>query len=132
MLETISLWLMPSLLIVIAGSLLNVWVVRFSRATQYRGAGAHSMKEEFAVYGLPEWFMYTVGALKIGIACVMMLVLFQSDLMMKLGVPALGLLTVLMLGAISMHVKVKDSFVKSVPALLMLGMALGALYLAYN
>lgn len=109
--------------VLIALGLLNVWLVRSGRATKYRGGTARSMKEEFAVYGLPAWFMYGVGFFKIVIACVMVLGLFMPQIMYPWGVLALGLLVVLMLGAVSMHVKVGDRLMKMLPALSMLAMA---------
>ncbi len=123
------MWLVPVLQIVIAFGLINVWIIRFGKDTQYRGASAHNMKEEFSAYGLPIWFMYVVGFFKILIAAVMLIVLFAPNLMQILGVPALALLSVLMLGAISMHVKVKDSVIKTMPALAMLTMSLVILYI---
>jgi hypothetical protein len=43
----------PALQVVAALVLLSVWLVRFGKETPYRGGNAHSMKEEFAAYGLP-------------------------------------------------------------------------------
>ena len=54
--------------VVVALGLLNVWLVRPRSATSYRGGNAQSLKEEFAAYGLPDFFFYLVGALKIGSA----------------------------------------------------------------
>jgi hypothetical protein len=51
--------------VIVGCGLLNVWLLRFSRATAYRGATAGSMLEEFAAYGLPAWFCYVVGFLKV-------------------------------------------------------------------
>jgi hypothetical protein len=87
------------------------------------------MKEEFAAYGLPTWSMYLIGFLKLTIATIMVVVTFIPDLMRPLGVPALGLLALLMVGAISMHLKVKDSITKALPATVMLATAISALYL---
>jgi uncharacterized membrane protein YphA (DoxX/SURF4 family) len=56
----------PILQIIVAVGLLNVWLLRFNRSTAYRGGQARSMPEEFAAYGLPGWFTYVVGALKVG------------------------------------------------------------------
>lgn len=122
--EEIILWVVRALQIFIALGLINVWLVRFNRTTKYRGAGAQNMKEEFEVYGLPVWFMYIVGFFKILIAFSMFLVLFVPNLMRMVGVPALLLLSVLMLGAISMHIKVKDAFIKTLPAIIMLSMSI--------
>lgn len=47
--------------LIVGLGLLNVWLIRFNKATAYRGGAAQSMKQEFAAYGLPEWFCYVVG-----------------------------------------------------------------------
>lgn len=117
--------------VLIALGLVNVWLVRFGRATKYRGAGAQNMKEEFSAYGLPDWSLYVVGFFKIVIALIMILVLFKPYLMASFGVPAFMLLSVLMLGAITMHIKVKDSLTKTLPAISMLAMSLLSLCLVY-
>lgn len=122
--EATKILLLSFLQIVIAVTLLNVWLVRFHKATKYRGASAHNMKEEFAAYGLPAWFMYVVGFLKVSIAVVMIITLIKPTLMTILGVPALWVLAVLMIGAIVMHVKLKDPLQKTLPALVVLLMAL--------
>ncbi len=122
-------WIVSVLQILIALGLINVWLVRSGRATKYRGAGAKNMKEEFSAYGLPVWFMYVIGFFKIAIALVMILTVFLPHLMYPLGFPALILLSVLMLGAISMHIKVKDPLVKALPAVCMLLMSLVIIYL---
>ncbi len=44
--------------LIIALGILNVWLLRFNKATSYRGGAAKNMTEEFATYGLPVWFMW--------------------------------------------------------------------------
>jgi hypothetical protein len=61
--------LIAQLVVAFAG--LNVWILRFGKATSWRGGEATNMKEEFAVYGLPDWFMLTVGFLKISLAALL-------------------------------------------------------------
>lgn len=122
-------WILYVLQIAIALGLVNVWLLRYCHATRYRGAGAQNMREEFAVYGLPAWSVYIVGFLKLTIATIMVVVTFVPDLVRPLGVPSLGLLVLLMLGAISMHIKVKDPVIKALPATAMLVAAISALYL---
>lgn len=100
--------------------LLNVWLVRFNRRTSYRGGTAGSMREEFAAYGLPGWFVYFIGALKIGTAIALVAGLWLPVLVL----PAAVLLCVLMLGAIAMHFKIRDPLTKSLPAFLMLALGL--------
>ena len=127
--ESTIVWVVSILQVLIALGLINVWLVRARSATKYRGSGAKNMKEEFTAYGLPVWFMYGIGFLKIAIALVMIVVIFFPYLMYPLGFPALILLSALMLGAISMHIKVKDPLVKALPAISMLAMAILILYL---
>lgn len=111
--------LTTALQIVLALGLLNVWLLRSGNATSYRGGASTSLKEEFAAYGLPSWFFYLIGALKIGCAVALLVGLWQPSLIK----PAAGLLVALMLGALAMHVKVSDPPVKSLPAMLMLVMS---------
>lgn len=117
--QIIEMYILYAFQLIIAFGLINVWLVRFNKPTQYRGGGAGNMTDEFAAYGLPKWFMYLVGAGKIFIAT-LMIVGFWVPMVVY---PASVLLVLLMLGAIAMHLKVKDPFIRTVPALLMLIMA---------
>ena len=103
----------------VAAGLLNVWLLRFQRSTPYRGGDARSMREEFAVYGLPGWFRYVIGTLKIGSAVCLIAGLWLRFLVF----PSALLIAILMLGALAMHVKIRDPLKKSVPALVMLALS---------
>jgi len=106
--------------IVVALGLLNVWLLRFNRATAYRGGAARNMREEFAAYGLPAWFTYVVGFLKVAAAlCLLIGIRFHPIVF-----PAAALICVLMLGALAMHAKVRDPLKKSLPALSVLVLSL--------
>jgi uncharacterized membrane protein YphA (DoxX/SURF4 family) len=98
--------------IFIALGLLNVWLLRFHKPTRYRGGDARSMSEEFAVYGLPRWILWVVGAVKVSCAICLLVGIWVPVLI----APAATMLLVLMMGAIAMHVKVHDPLIKSVPA----------------
>lgn len=111
--------------VIIAIGLLNVWLFRASQSTPYRGGSAESMREEFAVYGLPAFMMYAVGTLKVLISLSMIAGIWLPFLVL----PSATVLILLMLGAFSMHLKVKDPLVKAVPSLLMLGMAIAVVIL---
>jgi len=100
--------------------LLNVWLLRFHQRTGYRGGDAGSMVEEFAAYGLPAWFAYVIGSLKIGAA----LALIAGIWIPTLVLPAAALVSILMLGALAMHIKIADPLKKSLPALGMLALCL--------
>ncbi len=54
--------------VVIALGITNVWVVRFGKATAWRGGAATDLRGEFAAYGLPSWCMWVIGALKLSCA----------------------------------------------------------------
>jgi uncharacterized membrane protein YkgB len=114
-------YIVSILQIILALGLVNVWLVRFRKPTKYRGSGATNMKEEFCAYGLPVWFMYMIGTAKMVIAILLIIGLWVPAVV----VPAAAVLAVLMIGAVSMHVKVRDAFVRTVPALAMLAMAVG-------
>ena len=100
--------------------LLNVWLLRFEQRTGFRGGDAGTMVEEFATYGLPAWFAYVVGSLKIGAA----LALIAGIWIHGIVLPAAALISILMIGALAMHIKIGDPVKKSLPALGMLGLCL--------
>ena len=93
--------------------ILNVWFNRFDKDTGYRGGGATNMREEFAEYGFSENAMYAVGAAKVSLATAMLLGLVKP----KLTRPASAGLALFMVGAIGMHLKVKDPIKRSAPAI---------------
>ena len=102
--------------IVIGLGILNVWLVRFGKQIPFRGGDAKNMKEEFQVYGLPDWFLMVVGFFKIVFAAM----LIVGAWVPYLTLPAAIGMSALMLGAVSMHVKVKDPVKKAVPAFCLL------------
>ena len=105
--------------IIVAVGLLNVWLFRYGKNTSYRGGTAKNLKEEFATYGLPPWAHYVVGFLKISSA----LALIAGLWIPSIAQYAALVVAFLMLGALGMHLKIKDPAKKSVPALLMLVMS---------
>ncbi|MBU3665508.1 MAG: DoxX family protein [Chthoniobacterales bacterium] len=112
--------------IIVGCGLLNVWLLRFNKATAYRGGSAATMPEEFAAYGLPAWSCYLVGVLKVASA----LALLAGLICPALVLPAAIVVALLMAGAVAMHLKVGDPFKKSVPALSVL--VLSAIIIAGN
>jgi hypothetical protein len=121
-----SPWLLILLQALVGLGLLNVWLLRPRSATPYRGRSADTLREEFAVYGLPVAAFWIVGGLKVaaGVILLVGIVLPLPGL-----VPlAAGTVAVLMVGALAMHLRVGDPLTHSVPALLMLLMS-GAIVL---
>ena len=102
--------------LIVGLGILNVWLLRFNKNTSYRGANAESMKEEFKAYGLPETMIYIVGFIKVALA----LMLIAGIWIESLVDPAAIGMTVMMLGAIIMHLKIKDTFKQTLPALTLL------------
>lgn len=106
--------------IVIALGILNVWLVRFGKETNWRGGSAENLKEEFEAYGLPPWFMWGVGFFKILFAVLLLVGVWLPSVTQ----PAAIGMALLMLGAVSMHVKVQDPPQKSLPAFSLLVLCL--------
>ena len=113
-----ALTLNAVLQLIVGMGLLNVWVLRSAKVTAYRGGGAQTLREEFAAYRLPDAAFYLVGAVKI-IAGVVMLAGRWWPLPVRTAAVAV---VALMVGAIAMHIKIKDPVIKSVPAVIMLVM----------
>ena len=102
--------------LIVALGILNVWVLRSGKATSYRGGDAKNLREEFAAYGLPFWFMYVVGVLKVGLA----LALLAAIWIHGVAQPAAIGVGLLMLGAFVMRLKVKDPMKKALPSIAVL------------
>lgn len=98
--------------VVVALGILNVWIIRYDKTTGYRGGDAKNMREEFAAYGLPFWFMCVIGFFKISFALMLIAGIWYEPLVL----PAATGMAVLMAGAVSMHIKVKDPPKKAMPA----------------
>jgi uncharacterized membrane protein YphA (DoxX/SURF4 family) len=106
--------------VVAALGIYNVWLLRLGKATSWRGGNATNMKEEFAAYGLPPWMVGLVGVLKLVCATLLIVGIWYPVVTQPAGIA----LAALMVGAISMHVKVKDTLAKSLPAAVMLVLSL--------
>ena len=102
--------------LVVAFGLLNVWLLRRDRASEFRGRGAGDLRSEFEAYGLPRWAMWAVGTAKVGAALLLIAGLWVPELVR----PAAALLVVLMAGAVAMHFKVGDPVKRCGPAAVML------------
>ena len=111
--------------VVIALGIINVWILRHGKTTAWRGGSARSLREEFAIYGLPPWFMVLTGFLKITFALLYIVSLWVSALLPIAG----GGMAVLMLGAVLMHLKVSDPLRKAAPAATMLALSLATILL---
>ncbi len=105
----------------VAFGLLNVWIIRSHQKTPYRGSNSSTLKSEFAAYGLPLWSFYVIGFIKISSALLLLLGLWKPFLVF----PAALVVSLVMLGAVFMHIKVRDPLKKFLPALIMLFLSIG-------
>ena len=120
------IYLQYILQIIAALGIFNVWLLRFGQDTEYRGGKASNMNEEFVVYGLPTVAVYIIGFLKVVSAIGLLAGIFLQSFV----IPSAILLAALMLGAFGMHLKIRDPFKKSIPALIMLALCVVILLLA--
>ena len=89
------------------------WTIGFNRESKYRPGRAKNMKEEFIVYGLPFWFMYTIGAVKLILSTLLIFGFFYPFLLK----PVAAALCVVMAGAVLMHLKIReDKLIKALPS----------------
>jgi hypothetical protein len=119
-------YLLIALKLVVSLGILNVWVLRRDKPTDYRGQSAQTLREEFAVYGLPAWVFSVIGVTKVVLATALLLSLWWTDLAKPAAI-ALGLIMVV---AFAMHLKVKDTAIKAVPSLAVLAMCVGIFVLS--
>ncbi len=105
-------YLIIALKVIVGLSILNVWLVRSKKATPWRGGDANNIEEEFKAYGLPVWFMWAVGSIKVILALLLLISIYYPQVE---AIAAYGI-AFLMLGAVSMHIKIGDSLKKSFPA----------------
>ena len=113
--------------LILAGGLINVWVLRNSKSTAYRGGRAQNLRQEFETYGLSKEIYYIIGFLKISSAFGLILSFWIPYLTLYFA----SLVALLMLGAVSMHIKIKDPVKKCLPALFMLLMSVCLLFLSW-
>jgi len=113
--------LIPLLQLIIAIVIIAVWLVRPKLETSYRAGNATNIFEEFEVYGLPNWSVYLVGGIKLGLAMLLIAGIWYSPVVQY---AALGM-GILMAGAIICHLKTRgDPLSRATPASLMLVMCI--------
>ena len=105
-------WLIICLQCSIALAMLDVWLIRYNSPGFSRGGSAKTMAEEFKVYNLPDWFRDLIRFLKLSLGFLMLVGIWWpfSAFTASTG------LAVLLVGAMVMHLKVKDPFYKLLPS----------------
>lgn len=102
--------------LVVGISILVVWLVRAHVRTNFRVGDALTLKEEVSEVGLPDWFYDIIKIVKPIFAFFLLIGLIYSPLTF----PCMIFTTIFMLGAVWMHIKAKDNFLKIIPALTLL------------
>tara|TARA_B100002052_G_scaffold273288_1_gene275598 strand:- start:466 stop:918 length:453 start_codon:yes stop_codon:yes gene_type:complete len=107
--------------LIIAAVIFFVWTIRFNLDTNYRGGNAKNLREEFQVYGLPNWSVPVVGLTKVSLAITLV-----AGIWLPLPVKSAAvLMAALMAGAVLMHLRIRtDNISKAAPAITMLAMSL--------
>ena len=107
--------------LIIAAVIFFVWTIRFNLDTNYRGGNAKNLREEFQVYGLPNWSVPVVGLAKVSLATTLV-----AGIWLPLPVKSAAILmAALMAGAVLMHLRIRtDNISKAAPAITMLAMSL--------
>ena len=119
------IWIYRLCIVLLSGTIFNVWFFRFNKATAYRGGEASTLKEEFIVYGLEGHMIYLIGGVKL-LACALLLLGLRFKALVR---PSAITLIILMLGALAMHAKVGDPLMRSLPAAILLGLGSTIFYL---
>lgn len=115
-----------ALQIIITLVIFAFWIFRPSLNTNYRAGNMQNIFEEFAVYGLPKWSVYAVGATKLTLAFMLVIGIWYTHLV-QFAVMAMG---ILMTGALICHLKTRgDPLSRATPASLMLATRVLVLYL---
>lgn len=104
----------------VAFAILNVWLFRSEKPSRFRGANAKTLREEFVKYGLSDNFYLVIKYIKPLLAITLLAGTFVPYCT-QIGAIGLG---ILMLGSVWMHFRVRDKFVKYIPALVLLSMCI--------
>ena len=91
--------------ITVAISVTYVWIFRF-----------HNVLKEFTQFGLSDLIRNLTGATKISLATLLIVGIWHSSLVL---IPSV-LMGLLMIGAQYFHLKIKNSFIKHIPSLILL------------
>ena len=101
----------------ISFGIIYAWTFGFNRPSRFRAGNARNMREEFAVYGIPEWIMQVTRVTKLSLAVCLLFGYFFPVVVKPVAIaPAL-----IMFVAVMAHLKrIRDPLIKALPAYLIL------------
>ena len=101
---------------IVGFSILFVWLIRSHVATNFRVGGVTTLREEVIEVGFPNWVYDVLRVVKPFFAFLLMMGLLYDPFTL----PCMAITTLLMMGAVGMHIYAKDTFYKMIPALTLL------------
>ena len=94
-------------------TILNVWLFRRNKPSNYRCADAKNLRDEFLSYGFPVWVYFAVGPLKVLTATAMVISIWLPSLVWSSTL----LMAFMMLVAVICHLKMRqDRLTRALPA----------------
>jgi hypothetical protein len=92
---------------------LSAWSFRLNQPSVFRGGNAENMSEEFAIYGLSDSVMISVGVVKIILALLLLVGGLKYPALIK---PSAAAMALFMIGAVYFHVSISDGIIPTLPA----------------
>ena len=106
------IWIYRLFIVLVSGTVFNVWLLNMDQASPYRGSAAPNLKEEFLAYGLSENIFYLIGGIKLLAALALFFGLALKQTVVTFGPNYCGSND----RRHRMHFKVADPLLRSVPA----------------
>jgi len=111
--------------IIVSFVILNVWLFRSEKPSKFRGSTAKNLREEFVKYGLSDNCYKCIKFVKPAFALIL---LFGTIFPYCTQIGAIGL-SILLFGSIWMHYRVRDKFIKYIPALFLFSICILIIFL---
>tara|TARA_B100001093_G_scaffold347651_1_gene332285 strand:- start:20768 stop:21145 length:378 start_codon:yes stop_codon:yes gene_type:complete len=102
--------------LIVGISILSVWLLHAHVPTNFRVGQAQTLREEVTEAGLPD---YVYDVMRI-VKPIFAFFLIMGILWNPITLPCMAFTTIFMVGAVVMHIKVKDNLFKMIPALTLL------------
>ena len=102
--------------LIVGASILFVWLFRTNVPTNFRVGQAQSLREEVTEAGFPD---YVYDVMRI-VKPIFAFFLIMGIVWNPITLPCMAFTTIFMIGAVVMHIKVRDNLIKMLPAVTLL------------
>jgi len=102
--------------LIVGVSILCVWLWRANVPTNFRVGQAQSLREEVTEAGFPD---YVYDVMRI-VKPIFAFFLIMGIVWNPITLPCMAFTTIFMIGAVVMHIKVRDNLIKMLPAVTLL------------